>query len=396
MGTGFPTNTILQNFETGDKPTQDQFAQFINGVGTIDDNSPLNNFSATTDPTANDDAGDGYSVGSRWNNTSTNKEFICMNPITAAAVWEEISTGTVGTGTVTSVALSAPSEFNVSGSPVTSAGTLTLTKANQSANFVNAGPASGASAQPTYRALVSADIVNIVGSSYSNLSITQNSGTPTTQLDMSADYVVAISTTGTALFKSAFSATINAATTGANGLDGGSLANSTWYYAYAIAKADGTWAGLLSASSSSPSMPTDYIYKRRLGAVRTNGSAQFMRTLQKNERVQYVVASGTTTTAMPLVASGGTASTWTAASVSAIVPPTAQSIHLTCFTTSGTQDIAPNGNYSNGQSTTNPAYIYNNTGLTNQSTSLVLESTNIYYRHGSSAYVWCQGWVDNL
>jgi hypothetical protein len=43
---------------------------------------------------------------------------------------------------VTSVALSAPSEFTVSGSPVTSSGTLALAKANQSANQVWAGPAS--------------------------------------------------------------------------------------------------------------------------------------------------------------------------------------------------------------------------------------------------------------
>lgn len=63
-----------------------------------------------------------------------------------------------GSGTVTSVALSAPSEFSVSGSPVTSAGTLTLTKTNQSANIVYAGPSSGGATAPTFRALVADDI----------------------------------------------------------------------------------------------------------------------------------------------------------------------------------------------------------------------------------------------
>lgn len=60
-------------------------------------------------------------------------------------------------GTVTSVGLAAPSEFTVAGSPVTMSGTLTLGKANQSANTVWAGPASGAAAAPAFRALVLAD-----------------------------------------------------------------------------------------------------------------------------------------------------------------------------------------------------------------------------------------------
>ncbi len=61
-------------------------------------------------------------------------------------------------GTVSSVGLSAPAEFTVSGSPVSSSGTLTFTKANQSANLVYAGPSSGAAAEPTFRNLVAADL----------------------------------------------------------------------------------------------------------------------------------------------------------------------------------------------------------------------------------------------
>ncbi len=64
------------------------------------------------------------------------------------------SSGTVTTGTVTSVALAAPVEFTVSGSPVTTTGTLTFTKTTQTANFVWAGPTTGPVAQPTFRALV--------------------------------------------------------------------------------------------------------------------------------------------------------------------------------------------------------------------------------------------------
>lgn len=63
-----------------------------------------------------------------------------------------------GAGSVTSVALSMPAEFSVSGSPVTSSGTLAVSKANQNANLVYAGPSSGAAAAPTFRPLVAADL----------------------------------------------------------------------------------------------------------------------------------------------------------------------------------------------------------------------------------------------
>ena len=64
----------------------------------------------------------------------------------------------VGSGTVTSVALSLPAMFSVSGSPVTDAGTLTAALATQTANRVLAGPSTGADAAPTFRALVVADL----------------------------------------------------------------------------------------------------------------------------------------------------------------------------------------------------------------------------------------------
>lgn len=67
----------------------------------------------------------------------------------------------VGSGTVQSVALALPSSIlTVSGSPITTTGTLTGTLATQNANKVWAGPTTGADAQPTFRALVGADLPN--------------------------------------------------------------------------------------------------------------------------------------------------------------------------------------------------------------------------------------------
>jgi hypothetical protein len=71
------------------------------------------------------------------------------------------STITVSGGTVTSVALTLPSEFSVTGSPVTTTGTLAATWAAQNVNLVFAGPVSGGAAAPGFRALVAADIPNL-------------------------------------------------------------------------------------------------------------------------------------------------------------------------------------------------------------------------------------------
>jgi hypothetical protein len=73
----------------------------------------------------------------------------------------ESNNGGVGTGTVTSVALSDGSStpiFSISGSPVTTSGTLTFTLNTESANTVFAGPTSGGASQPTFRSLVVGDL----------------------------------------------------------------------------------------------------------------------------------------------------------------------------------------------------------------------------------------------
>ncbi len=66
------------------------------------------------------------------------------------------STGAVGT--VTSVAMTVPTGFSISGSPVTSSGTLALSLSTETANTVFAGPTTGSAATPTFRAIVEADL----------------------------------------------------------------------------------------------------------------------------------------------------------------------------------------------------------------------------------------------
>lgn len=87
---------------------------------------------------------------------------------TADQVLRYNGTDWVNNTAVTSVGLSLPNIFTVSGSPVTTTGTLTAALANQNANIVFAGPSSGAAAGPSFRSLVVDDIPTLTASKISN------------------------------------------------------------------------------------------------------------------------------------------------------------------------------------------------------------------------------------
>lgn len=72
------------------------------------------------------------------------------------------SSGGGGSGTVTSVAMTVPGILSVTGSPITTSGTLALSLSVQDANKVWAGPTSGADAAPTFRSLVLDDVASSV------------------------------------------------------------------------------------------------------------------------------------------------------------------------------------------------------------------------------------------
>ena len=78
-----------------------------------------------------------------------------------------------GSGSVTSVGLTLPADFNVTSSPVTGSGNLAAAWANENPNVFLAGPASGGAASPTWRAIVAADIPTL------NQSTTGNAATAT-------------------------------------------------------------------------------------------------------------------------------------------------------------------------------------------------------------------------
>jgi len=73
-----------------------------------------------------------------------------------------IATSTGATGTVTSVGLTSNPLFNITNSPITTAGDINLDLNTQAAHLVLSGPATG-TAIPTFRALVATDIPSLSG-----------------------------------------------------------------------------------------------------------------------------------------------------------------------------------------------------------------------------------------
>ena len=219
--------------------------------------------------------------------------------------------------------------------------------------------------------------------------------TSNTAVTITALQVVIGSSTGT-YTPSAVSLTLGTGTSGANGLDTGAIAASTWYAVWVIYNGT-TVAGMLSISSTAPTMPSGYTYKGRIGWVRTDGSANLLRTIQYGTRAQYITSSS----GYPLMASGSTSSTWSAISTANYAPSTAAGIVVGFQrgSTLGTIGVHPNNAVPTAG---NLATLWlgsngNFDAPTNMQGLLLLETTNIYWLSNASlTYLYAQGWVDNV
>ena len=149
------------------------------------------------------------------------------------------------------------------------------------------------------------------------LVVRNNVTNPNYQVDVDADEIVLQNSAGAALKFNAVNLTADITASGANGLDTGVEASNTWYFVWAIGKADGTLASLLSLSPTAPTMPAGYTYRALLGAIYNDGSSNFIRIVQEGDTVRR-----TNATAL----SGGVATTLTAINTSAIVPLTAKRV----------------------------------------------------------------------
>jgi hypothetical protein len=72
----------------------------------------LDNLAATTNPTVNDDSGDGYDTFSIWINTVTDDAFMCVDPTVTAAVWQQLTGTSFGGSGVDNGFQSIPTFFS--------------------------------------------------------------------------------------------------------------------------------------------------------------------------------------------------------------------------------------------------------------------------------------------
>lgn len=78
---------------------------------------------------------------------------------------------------------------------------------------------------------------------------------------------------------------------GNGSLDTGSIAANTWYHAHLIRRdSDGAADLLLSLSATSPTMPSGWTARRRIGSIRTDGSSQITAFRQIGDVFRWDVA----------------------------------------------------------------------------------------------------------
>jgi len=139
------------------------------------------------------------------------------------------------------------------------------------------------------------------------LIISNNAQNPDHQVDVKADEIILQDEQFRSFRVTEVDFTLDITKKGVNGLDTGTEAAYTWYYIWIISKSKGkNVAGILSTSSSSPTMPSGYTYKAFVGAIhncRNVGNdfgpmKQVGRKAARNS--EAVINSGTATTATPI------------------------------------------------------------------------------------------------
>jgi hypothetical protein len=156
------------------------------------------------------------------------------------------------------------------------------------------------------------------------LQLEPNSSNPTFQIDIATGSCRNDSDDGDIV---ATPITVDLTVSGIDGLDTGSEASDTWYFVWLIKHTDGTVSGLLSLSSTSPTLPAGYTKKRRLGSIRNDTGSDIIPFAQngKANRRTYSYLS-IITSRQPL--SGGSSEPIAAVDLSSFVPPTTQTANI--------------------------------------------------------------------
>lgn len=216
-----------------------------------------------------------------------------------------------------------------------------------------------------------------VKSSFKNLNIFYSS---ITQAVIVADEAILENSTGQTYKATAVNLPVNTGTSGAGGLDTGSLAASTWYFLYLIY--NGTTVNtLMSASATAPTLPGGYTFiTGPIGTFRLDGSVHIIGFQQYNRSWQYRV--GQNLSQLPSLASGSSGSpstpTFTSTAWATIAPSIITKMNLQVYSLGASQVvIAPNNSYGAINTSSQPPGV--NIAAVQTLVSLIPESANVFY-----------------
>ncbi len=139
-----------------------------------------------------------------------------------------------------------------------------------------------------------------------NITGQNNAAQPNYRFDWNADEFAVQDSNGVSVRLETVDVTVDITASGANGLDTGSEANSTWYYGHIIYNpTTDTVAGLLSTSWTAPTLPSGYTFSAPIGAVYNTSSGDLRHQRQVGSAVWVlnnvqILADGTATSSAPI------------------------------------------------------------------------------------------------
>lgn len=226
---------------------------------------------------------------------------------------------------------------------------------------------------------------------------------------ISADELVLRSSANLYITLRNLSLTGSTASTGAGGLDTGSIAASTLYYVFVIYNTTTATAALLfSLSNTSPTLPSGYTYFARVGHIRTDSTNKYpLRFVQSGETWVYAPLAGTNVTEYPGMVAGAQG-TWTSATYTPVavllntfIPPTAKKITFLMYNGGAGNAMAAGVNATGGgwDSSTCPQFhnLVSGSAVLAMVCTAALETNYLHVAAvGASVIYRCIGCEDNL
>lgn len=267
--------------------------------------------------------------------------------------------------------------------------------ANQGQNVNDDGSAAN------FAAAMSAAMASVASAALSFSSLVLSASGTSANVSISANELLLRGADGSPRLVSNVNLTLNTAGSGANGLDTGTLAASTWYSVWVINNST-TTAALLSLSATAPALPPGYTHKARVGRLRTDPSGnKFPLAFRQVGRVvEYMPESGTNVTSFPQAASSAATISVTSIALGSFVPDSAVRVAIRLQ-----QDSVASVNNSisvqataTGQSVAEVIGVNSSRGVGTVWMTLRVAQT-VYYSVQTSTgtgSVYVGGWEDNL